>query len=53
MSDWAKKGFYIFLLGLATYGWWRIVGAVKRKINETEGVEDGWSSGVKSAGRRY
>ena len=51
MGDLAKKGFYIFLLGLATYGWWRIVGAIKRKINEIEDVEDEGSSRVKSAGR--
>jgi len=27
---------YIFLLGLMTYGWWKAVGWVKRKIDETE-----------------
>lgn len=28
----AEKLFYIFMLGLATYVWWRVTATIKRKI---------------------
>ena len=31
-----KKGFYIFLLGLTTYGWWKVLGYIKRKLEEAD-----------------
>jgi len=29
-----KKAFYIFLLGLGTYGWWKFTQSIKRKMDE-------------------
>ena len=31
-----KKGFYLFLLGLTTYGWWKVLGFIKRKLEEVD-----------------
>ena len=31
-----KKGFYLFLLGLTTYGWWKVLGFIKRKLEEAD-----------------
>lgn len=27
-----EKAFYIFLLGLLTYGWWRLSAEIRKKI---------------------
>ena len=37
MDSTAKKLFYIFLLGLNTYAWWRLNSAIKRRLDELEG----------------
>jgi len=36
MGDAAKKAFYIFLLGLISYGWWKASSWIKRKIEELD-----------------
>ena len=33
-SKTVEKAFYIFLLGLLTYGWWKLTISLKRKIDE-------------------
>ena len=34
MGNLIKKGFYILLIGVATYGWWKVIGYLKKKVNE-------------------
>ena len=29
-----RKVFYIFILGVATYDWWRFAGEIKRRLQE-------------------
>jgi len=36
MGNLIKKGFYIFLLGFATYCWWKASSAIKRKLEEVD-----------------
>lgn len=32
-----KKAFYIFLLGLSTYAWWKLTQGIKKKLDEADG----------------
>jgi hypothetical protein len=36
VSGTAKKFFYLLLLGLATYGWWKFTGYIRQKIEEAD-----------------
>jgi len=29
-----RKAFYIFILGVATYYWWKFVGEIRRRLQE-------------------
>lgn len=40
MDGAVKKAGYIFLLGLLTYGWWRLTAGIKRKLDEIDGKKN-------------
>ena len=36
MGRLARKAFYIFLLGVSTYAWWKLTRALKEKMDEAD-----------------